>query len=183
MASTIRKLSAVLLLAVTIPGCSDNGASEDGSPAAIPTNSTTNVAGDAEGDDRPLPPVTPVPATNDWSVDVSPRAARLTYTEETGEPIAILTCAGGGRLIVRLPGVADVDRDEPLTMGAGDMAAVLAADPVADRAGVAGRGDIPGMLWAMLGQGLALGHASYTSGVLPPVPEDRLARFESACAR
>ena len=169
---------AILLMAALTASCGRGASQGAGADEGTPT--AAQVEGDTSDEDI-VPPLSPLSATTDWQIDTSARGARLAYAEERGDPIVLLTCVGD-RLIVRLENVAPITSEERLTIGSGDLAVALVADPTSGMPSIAGRGPVPENFETMLEQGFAAAYGSYSTGVLPPVPADSIARWRASCA-
>ena len=169
---------AILLMAALLAGCGGDASRDTDADSGAPA--PAQVEGDTS-DENNVPPLSPLAATTDWQIDTSARGARLAYAEERDDPIVLLTCVGD-RLIVRLENVAPITSEERLTIGSGDLAVALVADANSGMPSIAGRGPVPENFETMLEQGFAAAYGSYSTGVLPPVPADSIARWRASCA-
>ncbi|WP_265587381.1 hypothetical protein [Sphingomicrobium arenosum] len=184
----LARISAVApLLALTLTGCGDARQDDarttrlEGQPTAAPEEAL------GTGEEQLVAPLSPVGASQGWTVEQSAGGARLVYdpldpADDTSlDPVLVLTCTGGGHLIVRLPRVAAIGSEERLSIGSGDNVVALVADTTPERGGIAARGEVPNRLGAMLGAGFAVSYGAYSTGVLPPVPPASIDAIRSSC--
>ncbi|MCJ8191084.1 hypothetical protein MUY73_06985 [Sphingomicrobium aestuariivivum] len=174
---------AVVLGAAALVACGQ----DSGEPASEGSTVTGAMDVDSRGPDELVAPLSPLGASQGWTVEQSAGGVRLVYdpvdaaVDAPDDPVLVLTCTGGGRLIVRLPRVAPIGSEERLSIGSGDDVAALVADPGNEVGGIAGRGPVPEALPEMLEAGFAATYGAYSTGVLPPVPVDSIAAMRSAC--
>lgn len=175
---------AVALGSAALAACGQGG----GEPAPEGSTITRSVDVDSRGPEDLVAPLSPLGASQGWTVEQSAGGVRLVYDpvdtadDTPTDPVLVLTCTGGGRLIVRLPRVAPIGSEERMSIGSGDDVVALVADPTRESGGIAGRGSVPEAFGAMLEEGFAVAYGAYSTGVLPPAPADSIAAMRSSCS-
>ncbi len=139
-------------------------------------------APDGPPGDAPEPAPAQLPVSG-WRLSSDGAGVRLEL-ERDGAPVARFACLNDGR-VFQAQGFAlnPIGSEERLTVGAGDEAHALVADPGAPVAGVLGAGSIPPVLLEAIEAGgpLSLSYGAQTLGPLEsPGLVDRAA-FVSGC--
>jgi uncharacterized membrane protein len=119
-----------------------------------------------------------------WDLQSSGEGTALVLPGASGSAALRLYCpAGGGRLLVNVPGFRPIGSEERMSFGSGGEVVALVADTRGDRrrGGVSGTGAAPDNLAALIGGPVAVSYGAQSSGPhLRPPPE--LARaFAAAC--
>lgn len=127
------------------------------------------------------PPASSAPYA--WELVASGEGTGLRLSDGTRAALHLFCPAGGGRLIVNVPGFRAVRSEERLSFGGGGAVVALVADAQGDpqRGGVTGEGPVPAELATILSGTVAANYGAQNEGphVAPP-PEDR-AVFVEAC--
>ena len=166
----MRIRTALLTGAVLIAGCDGPaGTGEDQSEA------TANL---------PAPAPTPL-ADARWDLQSSGEGVALALASEAGAAAIRLFCpAGAKQLIVNVPAFRPIGSEERLSLGSGNEAHALVADPRGDaqRGGVTGSGPVPANLAALIAGRISASYGAQNSGPHAAPPPNLVAEFAAACA-
>ncbi len=159
--------------------------SRDSAPAAAPGQESQPPAANAADPVAAAPVAAPAAdgTAPGWDLRSSGEGVALVLPA-TGRTAMRLFCpAGGGKLLVNVPGFRPIGSEERLSFGGGGEAAALVADSRGDRqrGGVTGTGPVPDDLAALVGGPLSASYGAQRSGPHPAPPRAMSSAFVAAC--
>ena len=124
-------------------------------------------------------------AAAQWDLQSSGEGTALVIDDSAGKTGLRLFCpAGGGRLVLNVPGFDPIASEERLSFGQGGQAEALVADSSGDpaRGGVTGEGPVPQNLAALLSGRVSASYGDQVSGPHPAPSADLVRAFAGACS-
>ena len=155
--------------------------SRDSGPVAEQGNETQPSAANAAA------PVAASPAADSkapgWDLQSSGEGVALVLPGPGRAAMRLFCPAGGGKLLVNVPGFRPIGSEERLSFGSGGESAALVADSRGDgqRGGVTGTGAVPEALAAMVGGPVSASYGAQRSGPHPAPPKALSNAFVAAC--
>jgi uncharacterized membrane protein len=126
----------------------------------------------------------PAASTPRWELRANGEGSELALISGTEPATVRLSCSAGGKsLLVNIPGFRPIGSEERLSVGSGDEATALVADPRGDgeRGGVSASGSVPDNLAVILKGPVSASYGAQTSGPHPAPPPEAARDFVKAC--
>jgi uncharacterized membrane protein len=121
-----------------------------------------------------------------WTLQARGEGSSLALVSVTGATTMRLFCpAGGGRLLVNVPGFRPIGSEERLSFGSGGNVTALVADTRGDRlrGGVSGTGAVPGDFGALIAGPVSASYGAQVSGPHPAPARELASAFVGACRK